>query len=228
MCGVWLRSFYARLPRRFTSYFLALIPKTSSSRGIGDFRPISLLGCLYKILAKLLASRLKKVMTSVIASNQSAFLPGRNILDVVVIINEVVDFSKRAKKECLILKVDFEKAYDTVNWNFLDYMMRRFGMCDKWRAWIKECIFRGELSVLVNGGTTEEVKIQKGLKHGNPLAPFLFLLMAEEPFGMIRNVVSLGIFKGFKVGYEGEEISILQYADDTLLVGRHLGVIFGL
>lgn len=154
----------ARLPRGFTSYFLALISKISNPQGISDFRSISLLECLYKIFAKLLASRLRKIMNSIIASNQYAFILGSNIVDGVVIINEVVDYVKRTKKECLIFKVDFEKAYDTIDWNFPDYTIRRFGMSDKWRGWIKECIFRGELSILVNGSTTEEVKIHKGLK----------------------------------------------------------------
>lgn len=94
-----------------------------------------------------------------IALNQSAFLPQRYILDGAVIINEAVDFARKVKKECIIVKVDFEKAYDAVNWNFLDYMMHRVGMSGKWRLWIKECVFGDNLSVLVNGSPTEGVKI---------------------------------------------------------------------
>lgn len=110
---------------------MALISKISNPQKPSDFRPISLLGCLYKILAKILLARLRKVMNSIICPNQSAFLSGRNILDGVVIINGVVDFTKKANKNGFIFKVDFEKAYDSVNWKFLDYMMRRFSMCLK-------------------------------------------------------------------------------------------------
>lgn len=99
-------------------------------------------------------------------------------------------------------------------------MMGRFGMGVKWRAWIKECVFKVDLSILVNGSPTEEMSIQKGLKQGDPLAPFLFLLVAEGLAGLMRNAVSLGIFKGFKIWNEEEVISILQYANDTLLVGE--------
>lgn len=123
------------------------------------------------------------------------------------------------KKKCLIFKVDFQKEYDSVNWNFLSYMMDRIGMDKKWKAWIKACVFKGDLSVIVNGSPTEEVSIQKGLKQGHPLAPFLFLLVAEGLTGLTRNAVSLGCYKGFQVGQDGEAVSILQYADDTLLVG---------
>lgn len=120
-----------KLPKGFTSYFLALIPKVKNPQSLGEFLPISLLGCLYKLLAKVLVSRLRAVMNPIIASNQSAFLPNRNILDGVVVISEVVDYSKKESKECLILKVDFEKVYDLVSCDFLDYMMGRFGMGDK-------------------------------------------------------------------------------------------------
>lgn len=84
-----------KLPKMFSSYFLALVPKCKNPQGLGEYRPISLLGCIYKILAKMLAGRLKKVMSSIIATNKSAFSPNRFILDGVLIINEVVDFAKK-------------------------------------------------------------------------------------------------------------------------------------
>lgn len=143
---------------------MALVPKVKNPHELSEFRPISLLGCLYKIISKLLAARLKCALIPIISCNQSAFLPNRNILDGVTVINEVVDFPKRKKKKCLILKVDFEKAYDSINWDFLDYMMDRLGFCEKWRLWIGECVCSGKCSVLVNGSPTEEISIQKGLK----------------------------------------------------------------
>ncbi|MCH82218.1 LINE-1 reverse transcriptase like, partial [Trifolium medium] len=105
----------ATLPKGILSYFITLIPKVYSPQSLGDFRPISLLGCLYKLIAKVLASRLAKVVGDLIPKTQSAFLKGRQLVDGVVVVNEVIDFAKRARKECLILKVDFEKAYDSVD-----------------------------------------------------------------------------------------------------------------
>lgn len=98
--------------------------------------------------------------------------------------------------------------------------MGRFRFCDKWRKWIRECIFCGKCSVLVNGSPTEQIEIKKGLKQGDPLAPFLFLLVAESLNGLMNNVVSLRKFSGCKIGTEGPEISLLQYADDTIVVGE--------
>jgi hypothetical protein len=159
------------VPKSILSYFVALIPKISSPIALKDFRPISLLGTLYKILSKVLARRLAGVMITIISQSQSAFLKDRNLVDGVVVANEIVDYARKLKRQCLILKVDFEKAYDSVDWGFLEYMMGRVGMCAKWVAWMKACVFGGSMSILVNGSPTVEIDIQRGLKQGDPLAP---------------------------------------------------------
>lgn len=220
--GMMFDQFYhtATLPRGFSSYFVTLIPKVHSPSSLGDFRPISLLGSLYKMVAKVLASRLAPIMDKLISSNQSAFIKGRQLVDGVVAVNEIIDFARKARKDCLIFKVDFEKAYDSVSWSFLDYMMRRLGFSVRWRRWIHACVCCGKLSVLVNGCPTEEINIQKGLKQGDPLAPFLFLLVVEGLSGLVRSAEALGLYQGFKVGNSGLSISHLQYADDTLFLGE--------
>jgi hypothetical protein len=91
-------------------------------------------GCIYKLVSKVLAARLAKVIGSLIPSTQSTFVKGRNLVEGVVAVNEVIDHAKKTRQSCLILKVDFEKAYDSVDWGFLDYILRRFGFSDKWRA----------------------------------------------------------------------------------------------
>ncbi|KAK2426239.1 hypothetical protein P8452_40952 [Trifolium repens] len=208
------------LPKCLSSYFLTLIPKVKSPQSLGDYRPISLLGCLYKMVAKVLATRLTMVLGDLIPKTQSAFLKGRQLVEGVVVVNEVIDFAKKSGKECLIFKVDFEKAYDSVDWGFLDYMLRRFGFDLKWRAWMKACVCTGSMSILVNGSPTEQICIKKGLKQGDPLAPLLFLIVAEGLGALMRSAVDRGKFKPFFVGTNGMPISILQYADDTLCIGE--------
>jgi hypothetical protein len=131
---------------------------------LGDYYPISLLGSLYKIIAKVLTNRLAKVMNLLISSNQSAFIKGRNLFDGVLVVDEVVDLAKKTGKKCLIFKVDFEKAYDSVDWGFLEYMLRRFRFCNIWIGWMKVCVFGGNLLVLVNRCPMSEINIQHGLK----------------------------------------------------------------
>ncbi|WJX38360.1 hypothetical protein P8452_26031 [Trifolium repens] len=209
----------AKLPRGLLSYFITLIPKVTNPHVINEFRPISLLGSVYKTVAKVLAARMGSVMEKLISKNQSAFIKGRQLVDGVLTVSEVVDLAKRAKRKCLIFKVDFEKAYDSVNWNFLEYMLVRFGFGCKWISWIKACVFAGDFSVLINGSPTHEVSISKGLKQGDPLAPFLFLLVAEGLGALMSRAVELNFFKPFVVKQGEAQISHLQYADDTLLIG---------
>lgn len=118
-CEVYgmISEFYsgAKLLAGLVSSFISLISKRDNPHVISDYRPITLIGRLYKIISKLLARRLKVALENVILHGQTTFLPKRHILDGVVIWNEIVDFEKKKKKECLIFKVDFEMAYDSVN-----------------------------------------------------------------------------------------------------------------
>ncbi|XP_058727137.1 uncharacterized protein LOC131598567 [Vicia villosa] len=110
------------LSKAVISSFLALNPKSSNLISLDDYRPICLVGCMYKAISNLLAGRLKKVLNSIISPCQTAFVSGRQLLDGILVANEVVDFAHKEGRNCLLFKVDFEKAYDNVNWNFLKIM----------------------------------------------------------------------------------------------------------
>jgi len=112
-----------RLTKGVNSTFIALILKVSSPQQLNDFRPISLVGCMYMVLAKVLANRLHGVLGSVISDSQSAYIKGKQILDGILIANEVVDEARCLNKELLMFKVDFEKAYDSVDLSYLDSVM---------------------------------------------------------------------------------------------------------
>ncbi|GAU48536.1 hypothetical protein TSUD_282880 [Trifolium subterraneum] len=208
----------AVLPKGITASFLALIPKKDHPQQLSDYRPICLIGILYKLLSKVLAARLKKVMGKLISTCQSAFLPGRQILDGVVALNEIIDLAKRRKDRCLLFKVDFERAYDTISWNYLESMMLKMGFAEKWLGWMRACIFNSSMSVLINGSPTEDFTVGKGLRQGDPLSPFLFLLAAEGLTGLVKQAVDTGKFVGFKVN-DSLRFQILQFADDTILLG---------
>lgn len=160
----------ACLPKAIAASFIALIPKSNNLHSLREFRPISLIGCLYKIIVKILANMLKVVLSRIISPCQSAFLPHRQILDGALIANELVDLAKWWKDKCLLLKLDFEKAYDSVDWGFLEYMLIRMGFDSQWRNWMKACIKSTTMSVLVNGSPTEDFPTFRGLRQGDPLA----------------------------------------------------------
>ncbi|GKU92519.1 hypothetical protein SLEP1_g6233 [Rubroshorea leprosula] len=183
-------------------------------------RPISLIGILYKIIAKLLANRLRNVLPKVIGEQQMAFLKGRQLAEGVVIANEVIDEVKRKEMKSFLFKVDFEKAYDKVCWEFIEYMMLRMGFNATWRKWIQECLKLSLVSILINGNLTKQFPVNKGIRQGDLLSPFLFLIVAEGLNGLVSSAVEKGWYKGVTIGNGGTMVTHLQFADDTLFFGE--------
>ena len=130
--------------------------------------------------------------------------------------NETIDEVKRRKKKSLVFKVDFEKAYNCVCWEFLLYMLETMGFNGKWVSWIKNMLSSSSISILVNESLTGEFKSTRGLRQGDPIAPFLFLVVVEGLSGLMRQALLKGLYKGYKVGKQNAELSLLQFADDTL------------
>ncbi|GKU94281.1 hypothetical protein SLEP1_g7800 [Rubroshorea leprosula] len=210
---------HGRMVKGSNASFIVLIPKSENPQAIEEFRPISLIGVSYKIIAKLLANRLRKVLPKVIGEQQMAFIEGRHLMDGAVIANEVIDEVKRKKKKGFLFKVDFEKAYDKVCWEFLDYMMTRMGFCATWRKWIQECLESSSVSILVNGSPTNQFPVNKGIRQGDPLSPFLFLIVAEGLNGLVASTVEKGRYKGVEIGSGDVMVTHLQFADDTIFFG---------
>nr|GFB72828.1 RNA-directed DNA polymerase, eukaryota, reverse transcriptase zinc-binding domain protein [Tanacetum cinerariifolium] len=123
---------HGEIPKGCNSSFITLIPKVPNANMVKDFRPISLIGSFYKVIAKVLANRLVTVLDDIVDETQSAFVTDRQILDGPFILNGIVHWCKNKKKQSMIFKVDFEKAYDSVRWDFIDDILRRFGFGEKW------------------------------------------------------------------------------------------------
>ncbi|GJR52475.1 RNA-directed DNA polymerase, eukaryota [Tanacetum coccineum] len=206
-------------PKGCNASFIALIPKIPDAKLVKDFRPISLIGSLYKIIAKILANRLVGVLGDLVSEVQSAFVADRQILDGPLILNEVLQWCKAKKKQTFIFKIDFEKAYDSVRWDFLGDVLNRFGFGAKWCGWIQECLRSSRGSVLVNGSTTEEFQFYKGLKQGDPLSPFLFILVMESLHLSFKRVEDAGMFNGIKIN-SSMTLSHMFYADDAIFMGQ--------
>ncbi|RVW81504.1 LINE-1 reverse transcriptase-like [Vitis vinifera] len=178
------------------------LPFTEAEKGgaedLGDFRPIGLLGGLYKLLAKVLANRLKKVIGKVVSLDQNAFVTGRQILDASLIENEVIDAWNKRGEKGIICKLDIEKAYDNINWQFLLKVMQKMGFGSKWLRWMWWCISTAKYSVMVNGVPASFFSSSKGLRQGDPLSPYLFVMGMEVLSVLIRRVVEGGLSQGVK------------------------------
>ncbi|GJU53304.1 RNA-directed DNA polymerase, eukaryota [Tanacetum coccineum] len=204
-------------PDRFTGYnssFVSLIPKNSDPKFVTDFHPISLIRCLYKVVTKILALRLSTIISGLISDVQTAFVPGRKILDGPFIINELLAWCKHYKHQAMVFKVDFAKAYDSVRWDYLMDVLKSFGYGDKWCGWIKGSLSASMASVLVNGSPMAEFQFFRGLKQSDPLAPYLFILVMESLHLSFSRTVDVGIFKGIQIGKDFM-LSHLFYADDV-------------
>ena len=169
-----------------------------------------------KLLTKVLAGRLRLLMDKLISESQSAFVKGRQITDSIIIASEVHHLlsSKRAKG--VILKLDFEKAFDIVRWDFLLEVLEVMNFGAKWINWIHNILSSARIAVLVNGTPSEEFSPGRGLRQGDPLSPLLFNLISEVLSKLLSKALEKEIFKGISCP-GGSMISHLQFADDTLL-----------
>lgn len=217
-----LQHFYdhGTINRGCASSFLALIPKVSDPSSLNDYRPINLIGVISKVISKILANRIRRMISSVISESQSAFLSERYILDGPLMVNEILTWAKKSSVDVFLLKIDFEKAYDNVNWNFVLSIMNQMGFSDRWCMWIRGILRSASSSVLVNASPTFEFKCHKGLRQGDPLSPFLFILVMEAFSGMVSKACDVGIIKGIQLPDGGPRISHLLYADDSIIIGE--------
>lgn len=208
-----------RIDRGCNASFITLVPKVLDPSTLDNYRPISLIGSLYKIISKILAERLKKVISSVVSRVQTAFIAGRTIFDGPLILNETISWLRKTKSKAFIFKVDFEKAFDCLNWEFLDSTLEQMNFGMIWRSWIRGCLSSASVSVLLNGSPTAEFRMARGLRQGDPLAPFLFILAAEALHQAMETAKEKGVFYGIQLPNRGPCISHLQYADDAVFIG---------
>ena len=175
---------------------------------------------LYKLISKVLANRLKRVVSCLVNKAQIAFIEGRQILDASLIANEIIDSMIKEKEKGILCKLDIEKAYDQISWNFLFTVLQQMGFGIKWISWIKWCITTASFSVLVNGSPTGFFRSSRGLIQGDPLSPYLFVLGIEVFSILVEKASARGFLSGHKFVGKSEEtlqISYLLFVDDTLV-----------
>ena len=190
---------------------------------VKDFRPISLCNVLYKIIAKVLANRLKKILPHIISESQSAFVPGRLISDNILIAFETLHHMKNMKgnkQGYMALKLDMSKAYDRVEWAFLERIMLKMGFSESWVSMIMECVRTVSYSVLINGEPKGFFPPTRGLRQGDPISPYLFLLCAEGLNALLAQATLSKKIQGISISRRGPKLSHLFFADDSVLFCR--------
>eukprot|EP00253_Pinus_taeda_P009881 PITA_09881 len=201
------------------SSHIALIPKEANPKSFDRFCPISLCNVSYKIITKIIANRLKNLLPIIISENQGGFVPKRQIIDNVILIQEAIHSSLIKGERGMIIKLDMANAFDRVDHSFLRAAMRKFGFSSKIVDIISGCISNPWTAPLINGRPSNSFKSTRGLRQGCPLSPFLYIIMAEtlsvhlENLCLKREIMGISIERGIK------EINHSLFADDTLLIG---------
>jgi hypothetical protein len=190
---------------------------------VNEFQPISLCNVLYKLISKVLANRLKRILNSIISSTQSAFIQGRLITNNILAAYETLhtmNSRMSGKNGFMAVKLDMSKAYDRVEWGFLEETMRRMGFAPRWIYLIMMCVKTVQYSVLVNGEPCGCIQPSRGLRQGDPISPYLFLICAEVLSNMLTQANLDGRLSGVPTSKNGPRVSHLFFADDSLLFCR--------
>jgi hypothetical protein len=196
---------------------ISLIPKIKEANNIRQYRPICLLNVDYKWFSKVFTLRLTPWADKLISRNQTTFIPGRYIIEGVVILHEILHELRVKKLQGIILKLDSEKAYDKVRWNFMMEVLRKKNFPGKWVDWMKQIIEGGKVGININGEAGGFFHTHKGLRQGDPLSPLLFNLVSDALSTMLDNARTAGEIKGLMAHLIEGGITHLQYADDIII-----------
>lgn len=192
---------------------ITLIPKHGKDKDfIKNYRPISLLNTDYKICAKVLSTRIKLVLPKVISNNQTGFLKNRFIGENVRFVLDLIEYCNTSNKTGLLFLVDFEKAFDSVEWEFIFTSLRFFGFGESFINWVKTMYSNNSARIINNGYSCLDFKISRGVRQGCPLSPYIFLICAEVLTLCVNDNNAINGISLFD-----NNIKILQYADDTTM-----------
>lgn len=208
------------LPEGVNEAVVFLIPKDKEPKSMGDLRPISLCNVLVRILPKVIANRMKKCLGSIISDKQSAFLEGKLLTDNALIAFEINHYMKRktqGKEGLAGLKIDISKAYDRLEWVFIHSMMIKFGFSDVWIERLMKFISLVSYSFLHNGEEFGCVIPKRGIRQGDPISPYIYIMCVEDLSLIIRCNDECGLIHGCKIARRAPAISHLLFADDCYL-----------
>ncbi|KAG7556816.1 Zinc knuckle CX2CX4HX4C [Arabidopsis suecica] len=209
------------LPEEWNHTHICLIPKIPNPTKMTEVRPISLCSVLYKIISKILSSRLKTQLPFIVSSTQSAYVEKRLVSDNILIAHEIMHSLRTNEKmslDFMVFKTDMSKAFDRVEWTFLEGILTALGFDSKWISWIMGCVSSVTYSVLINGTPYGFIKPERGIRQGDPLSPFLFVLCTEALIHILEQAKRENKVEGIQFNNAGPSINHILFADDTLLM----------
>ena len=201
---------------------ICLIPKQNPPDTVKHLRPISLCNTLYKLATKVIVNRLKPLIPYWISPNQNSFIKGRGPDVNIVVATEILHSMKKKKGKMgwFALKIDVEKAYDRIAWNFARTCLQKLDLNDSSISFITSCITQASSSIPINGRKTNTFNHTRGLRQGDPMSPYLFNICLETLSHMITQATMDKNWTPFWVGKDKVIVSHLMFADDLLIFGR--------
>jgi hypothetical protein len=196
--------------------FIVLIPKMLNPETVNDYRPISLMNLAPKLVTKIMADRLQNEIISLVHKNQYGFIRSRTIQDCLGWCFEYLHQRHQSRREIIILKLDFEKAFDLVEHQAIIQVMISLGLPANWIHWVTKILSSASTVVLLNGVPGTFFSCKRSVRQGDPLSPLLFVLAAELLQVLINQTVSQNIIQA-PIAQPMEDFPIVQYANDTLL-----------
>nr|GEW03781.1 RNA-directed DNA polymerase, eukaryota, reverse transcriptase zinc-binding domain protein [Tanacetum cinerariifolium] len=207
-----------KILRKINSTLIALVPKIQTPLKISYFKPIACCNVIYKCISKIHTERLKWCLDKLLSKNQSAFFPKRHIQNNIMLAQELFNgYDRKVGPKRVALKVDIQKAYDTVNWQFLKDILKGFGFHDKMVDWIMTCVTTTSFYICVNGESCGYFKGGRGFRQGDPNSLYLFTLIMEILTPMIKRRVESSSNFQYHFGCKKLKITSVCFADDLLM-----------
>ena len=211
-----------RVPVYLNTTHIALIPKIQGQETLSNYRPISLCNSVYKIVSKIIVARLRPYLDKLISSCQSAFIPGRKGIDNAIIAQEVIHSlsKKKGKVGYMALKIDLEKAYDKLVLCFIRDMLIRLKFPSLVTDIIMSCVTTVSTSIVFNGEALDPIYPSRGIRQGDPISPYLFIICMDFLGQLIEEKCSVKLWNPIKTSQRGPSVSHLMFADDLVLFAK--------
>ncbi|GJT71235.1 RNA-directed DNA polymerase, eukaryota, reverse transcriptase zinc-binding domain protein [Tanacetum coccineum] len=197
---------------------ITLVPKLQTPNKVSDFRPIACCNVLYKCISKIITNRIKSALKNLVQINQSAFIPGRVIQDNIMLSQEILrGYGRKTRPKRCAMKIDLQKAYDTISWNFLEAILKNFSFHHIMVRWIMKCVQTAGFSICINGERHGYFKGGRGIRQGDPMSPYLFTLVMEVLTLLLQRKIREN--HGFKYHYGCKELKMVNlcFADDLMI-----------